>query len=272
MDEQVLQASAFLKDNLQSQAKIALILGSGLGGVVDQTQVQKRIPYPQIPCFPCSTIQGHRGAFVLTEIQKRPVYALEGRFHYYEGKSLKEVTFPIRVLRQLGVKMLIVTNAAGIINEKFKPGEFMMIADHINLMGDNPLRGPNWDSWGPRFPNLTHAYDPKLIRLALTLARQRRFRLRKGVYAGVSGPSYETPSEIGMLKMMGADAVGMSTVPEVIVANHQGTRVCGFSCLTNYTSGHFHKNASHEEVLAVSQRVTEKFGDFLKKFIVAVDL
>ena len=270
MESQALKTAEFLEQKNQKKAKIALILGSGLGDFVHRTKVNLEIPYSEIPFFSHSTVQGHKGKFIFAETGDTSLYIFQGRFHYYEGKSLEEVIFPIRVLKKLGVKVLVVTNAAGSINERFKPGEFMLIKDHLNLMGVNPLRGKNWDEWGPRFPDLSNAYDEELRKIAKKVAQETKLSLKEGVYAAVSGPSYETPAEIKMLKTLGADAVGMSTVPEVIIANHQGTRVCGFSCLTNVASGLSCHEVSHEEVLEMTKQVSEKFGRFLERFIVKI--
>ena len=266
----VLEASQFLNEKMGQNASLGIILGSGLGTFVDHLDTRKEIPYSQIPHFPMSSVSGHKGQFVFGTLASVPIYALQGRVHYYEGHSLEEVTFAVRVLKQLGVTTLIVTNAAGIINRSFKPGELMLIKDHINFLGTNPLRGPNWGDWGPRFPDLTQAYDEALRKKAKAVAKKMKLKLREGVYAAVAGPSYETPAEVKMLKTLGADAVGMSTVPEVIVANHQGMKVCGISCLTNYAA---HKSAhklGHEEVLKVTQASSKKFGLFLKEFIITV--
>jgi len=267
---QVLKAAQYLQRHIKRPAKIAVVLGSGLGSFVDRVNVEKSIPYSEIPSFPESTVEGHSGAFVIGKVNNVSVYVMQGRFHYYEGKSLQEVTFPIRVLKKLGMTKLILTNAAGILNEKFKVGETMLIRDHINFTGTNPLFGKNWDKWGPRFPNLTHAYDRKMIEIAKSTALQNKFSLQEGVYVWFSGPTYETPAEVRLLQKFGADATGMSTVPEVIVANHQGTKVCGFSCLTNYTAGNLHENVSHKQVLEAGQKAAKKFSGFLEKFIVNI--
>lgn len=270
MDSEVLKAAEFLQQKNLKKARIAIILGSGLGAVTDALQKENAISYSEIPFFPKSTVEGHPGEFLSAQLNDIPLYILRGRFHYYEGKSLAEVTFPVRLLKKLGVETLIVTNAAGILNRNFKPGEFMIIEDHINLIGDNPLRGRNWDDWGPRFPNLTKAYDLHYRKIAKRIAKQMALRLYEGVYVAIPGPSYETPAEVRMLQTLGADAVGMSTVPEVIVAAHQGTRVCGFSCLTNFAPGISHQKVTHEDVLATTQKASEKFSRFLQNFIIKI--
>lgn len=271
MNAALLKATEFIKKkNQNKKARIAIILGSGLGTFSETLNIKSAISYSEIPFFPRSTVEGHRGRLLLAEMSGVLFYVLEGRFHYYEGKSLQDVTFPIRVLKKLEVEILIVTNASGSLNKNFKRGEFMLIKDHINLIGDNPLRGKNWDDWGPRFPNLTTAYEPKLRNTAKRIAKKMKVKLHEGVYAAISGPSYETPAEAKMLQIMGADAVGMSTVPEVIVAAHQGTRVCGVSCLTNDAASFSHKGATHEEVLKVMKEGSKKLSQFLHAFIIEI--
>lgn len=235
-------------------AKIGLILGSGLGDLVNKMEDTKVAPYSEIPHFPVSTVAGHGNCLVGGTIGGKKVIAMQGRFHYYEGYSLEEVTFPVRVLRRLGVNLLIITNAAGGINPDFHPGDLMLITDHINFLGLNPLRGENLPELGPRFPDLTEAYDASLRRLAREKAAFLGITLREGIYAWVGGPSYETPAEIRMLRILGADAVGMSTVPEVIVATHSGMKVLGFSCITNVAAGLGHTKLHHEEVVETAQK------------------
>lgn len=266
----VLEASQILNEKIGQKASIGIILGSGLGTFADHLENKKVIPYSEIPHFPTSSVSGHKGQFVFGTVNRVPVYVLQGRVHYYEGHSLEEVTFAVRVLKQLGTKTLIVTNAAGSINRSYKPGDLMLIKDHINLLGTNPLRGKNWEEWGPRFPDLSQAYDENLRKKAKAAAKKIKITLREGVYVAVSGPSYETPAEVKMLKALGADAVGMSTVPEVIVANHQGMKVCGISCLTNFAAHTGAHKLGHEEVLRTTQKVSEKFGLFLKTFVITI--
>lgn len=266
-DSTVKIAAQFIKEKIP-EASIAIVLGSGFGDFTQSVEEKKSIPYSQIPHFPKSTVEGHFGNFVWGKIKDIPIFILEGRFHYYEGKTLGEVTFPVRVLKKLGIQTLILTNAAGSLNRRFRPGEFLLIKDHLNLIGDNPLRGKNWDSWGPRFPNLTTAYDSELRQLAKKIAKKMNFKLLEGIYAGIGGPSYETPAEAKMLQTLGADAVGMSTIPEVIVAAHQGTRICAFSCLSNYAADLSHQGANHQEVLHMMKKVSKQFSRFLCEFIV----
>lgn len=269
MEKNVLTAASFLKKKLTAcpKAKIAIILGSGLGTFVDSLKTKKEIPYSKIPHFPPSTVEGHAGKFIFSKIENIPVYLLQGRIHYYEGKTMQEVTFPVRVLKKLGVEILIITNAAGALNESYRPGEFMLIKDHLNLMPDHPLRGKNWDKWGPRFPDLSGAYDEKYRLLAKKIAKETAFSLHEGIYVAISGPSYETPAEVKMLRLLGADASGMSTVPETIVARHQGMKVCAISCLANMATGIDHGKPNHAEVLEITRKSSDKFYLFLRKLV-----
>lgn len=247
------EAADFIAGKM-NQAEIGLILGSGLGGLVEQIQDAKTIPYQDIPHFPVSTVAGHGSRLVGGTIKDKNVIAMQGRFHYYEGYTLAEVTFPIRVMQKLGITTLIVTNAAGGLNPDFKPGDLMLITDHINFMGINPLRGKNYPELGPRFPDLTEAYDPALHQLARNTAQSLGIPLQEGVYVWIGGPSYETPAEVKMLQRLGGDAVGMSTVPEVIVANHSGMKVLGLSCITNVAAGLGHTKLDHREVVETAQQ------------------
>ena len=274
MDESVLQAVRFLEKKNSILPSVGIVLGSGLGSFTESLSIECAIPYKEIPNFPQSSVPGHEGVLVVGHVNKVSVYVLKGRVHYYEGKTLQEVTFPIRVFKKMGINTIIFTNAAGILNLNYKPGEFMLIRDHLNFLGENPLRGKNWDEWGPRFPNLLNAYDENLRRLAKQIAEKVSFPLQEGIYAAISGPTYETPAEARMLQILGADVVGMSTVPEVIVARHQGTRVCGFSCLTNYAADlshqKGHEDVTHEEVLDTTRKVSGRFSHFLQTFIGAI--
>lgn len=267
--EKISKAADFLNATFQKKANIAIVLGSGLGGpFVDSLKESQKISYKDIPHFPESTVLGHAGSFAWGLVEDIPVYILQGRVHFYEGHSLSDVTFPIRVLKKIEVKTLIVTNASGIVQPSLKPGEFMIIKDHINFMGHNPLRGKNDEAWGPRFPDLTHAYDKDFRIIAKRIAKKIHLTLHEGVYVGVPGPSYETPAEVKMFRRLGGHAVGMSTVPEVIVARHQGMRVFGISCLANYAASHH--TLTHEDVLAITQKASKKFGHFLKEFIINI--
>lgn len=261
------QAVAHIRTQLAEIPHIAIILGSGLGEYAASFSEPTIIPYTDIPHFPRSTVTGHKGRLVFQQFDGFSVIAMQGRFHYYEGYTLEQVTFPVRVLGLLGVSRLLVTNASGGLNPDFQPGDLMLIRDHLNLMGDNPLRGQHEERFGPRFPDMTEAYNQADAQVFESAAQALGITLRQGVYAGLSGPSYETPAEIKMLRVLGADAVGMSTVPEVIVANQMGMRVSGVSCITNLAAGiHPHK-LSHQEVIETTQRVKTRFIRLLERVV-----
>ena len=257
--EKAVTAAAYIQKRAAQSPKIGLVLGSGLGVLAEQMTRAVKIPYRDIPSFPISTVPGHAGQLVLGKLGGNDVVTMQGRFHYYEGYALSEVTFPVRVMHELGVETVIVTNAAGGINESFESGDLMLIRDHINFTFRNPLIGRNQPEWGPRFPDMSEAYDRSLRKLAREVASEQGIRLQEGVYAGVTGPSYETPAEIRMLRTLGGDAVGMSTVPEVIVARHMGMRVLGISCITNMAAGVLDQPLSHEEVMETAERVRGTF-------------
>jgi purine-nucleoside phosphorylase len=252
-------------DFIQSQCperKIqgAVVLGSGLGVFADTLQNPVPIPFSKVPNFPPVTVQGHAGQLVIGDIAPGfTIACMQGRFHHYEGHDMKTVAFPTRVFKQLGAGFMIVTNAAGGINTGFKPGALMLITDHINLMGDNPLKGANFDFIGPRFPDMSEAYNLQLRKTALSVAKKEKIDLQQGVYAGLSGPCYETPAEIRMLRTLGADAVGMSTVPEVIAANHAALPILGISCITNLAAGLSDNKLSHDEVMETAEQVRNQF-------------
>ena len=257
---QVQEAAAYIKEKLGGRApEIAITLGSGLGDLADHLVDAVQIPYGEIPHFPVSTVAGHKGQFVVGKLEGREVLCMQGRFHYYEGHDLKQVTLPVRVMKLLGISTLIVTNAAGGINTGFRPGNLMLIEDHLNLTGENPLIGENLEVFGDRFFDMTVAYDAGYRALAEQLAAELNIPLQKGVYAWLTGPNYETPAEIRYLRAIGADAVGMSTVPEVLVARHSGLRVCGISCITNLAAGMGDGLLSHEEVKETADRVKVDF-------------
>ncbi|MFZ5641811.1 MAG: purine-nucleoside phosphorylase [Bacillota bacterium] len=263
---------SFLKEKAAAGAEIGLILGSGLGTLADEIEAPVVIPYSDIPNFPVSTVEGHAGQLVVGRLEGKRVVAMQGRFHYYEGYPLQQVVFPVRVMSKLGIKVLVVTNAAGGINHGYEPGDLMLIRDHLNLTGNNPLIGPNDDEFGPRFPDMSEAYDRSLMEMAEKVALGNKLKLQKGVYAGLTGPTYETPAEIKYLRGIGADAVGMSTVPEVIVANHAGIRVLGISCITNMAAGVLPQKLTHEEVMETAERVREKFTRLVKGVLREVSL
>ena len=247
--------------------KLGIILGSGLGGFADTLARPVIIPYGELPDFPQSSVHGHAGRLVLGFLGEVPVVAMQGRVHFYEGYEPWQVGFPARVLCALGIKALTVTNAAGGINAGFTVGDLMAMADHLNLAGYNPLVGLNDDRLGPRFPDLSQAYDPGLRAVLHAAAKAEGVVLREGVYASLSGPSYETPAEIRMLRTLGADAVGMSTVPEVIVAAHMGVKVAGISCITNLAAGISKQKLSHAEVSETADRVKDVFTRLLRRFL-----
>ena len=261
------EASHYIKEKLQAEPTIGLILGSGLGILADEIENPVVIPYESIPHFSASTVSGHEGQLVSGLLEGKQVIAMQGRFHYYEGYSLEKVTFPVRVMKELGVESLLVTNAAGGINESFEPGDLMLITDHINNMGVNPLIGKNNDELGSRFPDMSEAYNREFISLAKKCATKIGLNVKKGVYVGNTGPSYETPAEIRMLRTLGGDAVGMSTVPEVIVARHAGIRVLGISCISNMAAGILDQPLSHQEVIETTEKVRGNFLKFVKQII-----
>lgn len=249
----------YLEGRIEEKPSIALILGSGLGGLADLIESPLDIEYKDIPNFPVSTVEGHDGKLVFGKLGNRNVVAMKGRFHFYEGYDLKDVTFPVRVLASLGIENLIVTNAAGGSNKDFKPGDLMIIKDHINFTGQNPLMGPNLNDRGPRFLDMSYAYNKDLIQLARKSGEKLDLELKEGIYMWFTGPTYETPSEIKLAQVLGADAVGMSTVPEVIVANHEGIKVLGISCITNMAAGILDQPLNHEEVVETSLMVKDNF-------------
>lgn len=244
-------------------AQIGVILGSGLGEYAQRLRDAVRLPYGDIPGFPRSTVAGHAGMWCCGTLHGKRVAMMQGRFHGYEGYSLRDVTLPVRVMQALGIGTLIVTNACGGINLSFKPGDLMLIADVLSMTGQNPLTGPNLDAFGPRFPDMSCALDQGLRQIARDCARELGFSLQEGVYAQMPGPSYETPAEIRMLRTLGADAVGMSTVPEIIVARHGGMRTLGISCVTNMAAGILDQPLCHEEVTQTAERVKERFAALL---------
>jgi purine-nucleoside phosphorylase len=253
------------------EPRIAIVLGSGLGGFADDFDDAVRIPYEQIPGFSRSTVEGHEGRLIVGKVDSVPVLAMQGRVHYYEGYALEEVTFPVRTFKLLGIKTLVLTNAAGGINVELTQGALMVISDHLNLMGDNPLRGPNDERFGPRFPDMSTVYSPALQELVVEEAKAIGVEVRRGVYGGLSGPSYETPAEIHLLRNLGADAVGMSTVPEAIVARHMDMEVLGISCITNMAAGISDEPIDHAEVMATGDRVRGTFTQLLRKVVSAIN-
>ena len=255
---QIDETAAAVRTRIAELPQIGLILGSGLGGLADSVENPVRLPYGELPHWPVSTVIGHQGQLILGRLEGRHVMVMQGRSHYYEGYSMAQITLPVRVMQRLGVKFLIVTNAAGGVNPDFVPGDLMLITDHLNLVGMaglSPLRGPNLDEFGPRFPDMSRAYDLELRELACRVAAEKNLSLRQGVYACLAGPSFETPADLRFLRGVGVDAVGMSTVPEVTVAHHGGTRVLGISGVSNKANLDGNTLTTHEEVLDAGKKI-----------------
>ena len=282
--EKAQEAAEFIRSRYDKEIKIALVLGSGLGAFADDLENAVRIPYEEIPHFARSTVEGHAGQLVLGEVGGVPLAVQQGRFHFYEGYDMPQVIFPMRVFGLLGIETVILTNAAGSVRTSMRPGSLMLIRDHLNMMGINPLRGTNDERFGARFPDMTAVYDKYLQEItyqeALTIAQERfengtdkeftRFMWR-GVYCALSGPTYETPAEIRMFRLIGADAVGMSTVPEAIAARHQGMKVLGISCITNLAAGMTGGVINHEEVMETGARVADVFKELLRRIILKIN-
>jgi len=267
----ITESVEFINQKSNIKPKIAIILGTGLGRLAEDIQEKEIIPYSDIPNFPISTVQGHGGNLVLGKLENKEVVAMQGRFHYYEGYNLKEVTFPVRVMKKLGAEVIIISNAAGGMNRFFKRGDLMLITDHINLFGDNPLIGPNDEELGLRFPDMSEAYDRKLIELTLKVALKEKIKLHQGIYVGLTGPTLETPAEYRFLIKIGADAVGMSTVPEVIVANHMGMKVLGISCITDLAINGVIVKTGLEEILKAASNAEPIMTKLVKKVIQKID-
>jgi purine-nucleoside phosphorylase len=261
------EAADYIKSQIKSAPETGLILGSGLNDLAEEVKDSVIIEYGKIPHFPSSTAPGHKGQLVVGKLQDRDVLVMQGRFHFYEGYPMETIVFPIRVMKLLGIKNLIVTNAAGGVNESFIPGDLMVIEDHIKMGGGHPLIGPNNDDFGPRFPDMSQAYSRSLIEAARMVAEKQGLNLKSGVYTYMTGPSFETPAEIRMLRTLGADAVGMSTVPEVITAAHCGINVLGISCISNMAAGILDQPITEEEVIEAGQKVKSKFASLLKGII-----
>ncbi len=274
--EEIKQTTTYIQAHTKHQPNIGLILGSGLSPLAEEVEAADHIPYEEIPHFPVSRVSGHTGKLVVGKLVGQTVLVMQGRTHFYEGYSMQHITLPVRAMQVMGIKTLIVTNAAGGINQSFKAGDLMLIVDHINMPGiggHHPLRGSNLTQFGPRFPSMTHAYDLDLIAIARQAARKLDLTLREGVYLCLAGPSFETPAEIRFLKAIGADAVGMSTVPEVVVANHGGMRVLGISSITNVTIQETTAEAetTHEEVLETGKMIVPKLMVLLKAILAEID-
>jgi purine-nucleoside phosphorylase len=261
------EAVSFIRSKTKSEPPIGIILGTGLGGLVKEIRIETSIDYGSIPHFAESTVESHHGRLLFGVLAGKHVVAMQGRFHYYEGYSMPQITFPVRVMKFLGVQSLLISNAAGALNPLFQKGDVMMISDHINLLGDNPLIGPNDDSLGPRFPDMSEPYSKELIRLAEECALDLKIRLQKGVYVALTGPNLETRAEYRFLRTIGADAVGMSTVPEVIVAVHMGLKVLGFSIVTDECFPDALKPVTLEEVIAVANQAEPKMTAVMKEIV-----
>lgn len=262
------KAADYVKDKIGPEPEIGMILGSGLGFLGDEVDNPIFIEYSEIPGFPVSTVKGHKGRFVIGTFMGRQVIIMQGRFHYYEGWEMKEIIMPVRLMKLIGVKKLIVTNAAGGINFDFAPGDLMIIEDHINFLGINALRGKNIDEFGTRFPDMSFGYSEDIRGKIENAAAAADVDIKKGVYSMVSGPSFETPAEIKMLRALGADAVGMSTVPEVVAANHCGIEVAGISLITNMAAGILKQVLTHEEVMETAEMAKDKFAELIRKLLI----
>jgi purine-nucleoside phosphorylase len=278
--EEASAAAEYIRSRFPDDVGIAVVLGSGLGAFADQLTKTVKVPYGEIPGFARSTVEGHAGQLVLGELDGKKLAVQQGRLHYYEGYEMDRVTLPVRTFGLMGIKNLILTNAAGSLNTDMPPGSLMLISDHLNCLGVNPLRGANDNRFGPRFPDMSEVYDRELQQIAHdnaeAIAKERFDKgvdteptdfLHRGIYCALSGPTYETPAEIRMYRILGADAVGMSTVPEAIAARHQGMRVLGISCITNFGAGMSEEPINHDEVMETGQRVAEVFGELLKRTI-----
>ncbi len=263
------ETAKWLESKVGWTPKIALVLGSGLGALASYIEGKVEIPYAEIPGFPQTTVPGHAGTLLFGKLQGVPVVAMKGRFHHYEGYDMGTVVFPVRVFFRMGIRNLFLTNAAGGVNLSFIPGDLMAVTDHIGLWADSPLRGPNEDELGPRFPDVSKVYDPALVKLASEVAEQNGFQIREGVYSYCRGPAFETPAEIRALRVLGADAVGMSTVPEAVAARHMGMRVLAISCITNMAAGIFDQPLTHEEVMETGKMVEKRFSSLVAGIVAA---
>jgi purine-nucleoside phosphorylase len=273
--QEIDEATNFIRSRITQIPKIGLVLGSGLGGMADDVENPTIFAFRDIPHWPVSTIEGHAGRLLIGTLYGKPAMVMQGRVHYYEGYTMDQVTFPIRVMQRLGIKTIILTNAAGAIAPDFQPGDVMILNDHIGLIGMaglNPLRGPNLSEFGPRFPDMGQPYDRELIKLAVKVAREKHVSLHEGVYVCLSGPSFESPADLRFLRIIGADAVGMSTVPETIVARHGGTRVMAFSGISNKANLDGSTETTHEEVLAAGKMIVPKLSTIIRGVIEAMKI
>jgi purine-nucleoside phosphorylase len=271
MLEHIQETTNYIRSKISFEPEFGIVLGTGLGGLVNEIEVISTLLYRDIPHFPVSTVKGHEGHLIFGRLGGRNVIAMQGRFHYYEGYSMKEITFPIRVMKQLGIKLLILSNAAGGVNPEYQIGDLMIIRDHINLMGNNPLIGKNDLELGPRFPDMSDAYDKNIIRHATKIARIHNIHFQVGVYAAVTGPTFETPSEYKYIRILGADAVGMSTVPETIVARHMGLPVFAVSVISDLGVEGKIVEITHEDVIDAASMVEPKMTLVIKEMIEKMD-
>lgn len=270
--ERIKKAAQYIKEKTDFQPDIGIILGTGLGSLADYIDKTASISYADIPEFPVSTVFGHEGRLILGMLSGKKVMAMQGRFHYYEGYTMQEVTMPVRVMKELGIKLLVASNACGGLNPSFEAGDIMVITDHINFMGSNPLIGQNLDEYGPRFPDMSQVYDRDLAEILEKVAKKQGINIKKGVYVAVSGPNYCTKAELRMLIRLGSDAVGMSTVPEAITAKHCGLRVAGISCITDMAIPDTMVPPTHEEIVRVAESVKPKFTALVRQFVEEVRL
>jgi purine-nucleoside phosphorylase len=270
MLKKIKETSSFISEKIKGKPEIGIVLGTGLGGLVNEINTKVTIPYSDIPNFPVSTVKGHKGQLIFGELGGKRVMAMQGRFHYYEGYSMKDITFPIRIFSHLGIKLLVLSNAAGGVNPAYNVGDIMFIKDHINLMGDNPLLGPNEEELGPRFPDMSEVYDKKVIRMASKIANQNNIHFQVGVYAAVSGPTFETPAEYKYIRTIGSDAVGMSTVPEAIVARHMDLPCFAVSVISDLGIEGKIIEISHEDVIDAASMVEPKMTIIIKELLSSI--
>ena len=272
MLEKIKQTAAYIKEKTGFDPEVGIVLGSGLGGLTNEIETKHSLEYSSIPNFPVSTVKGHGGKLIFGLLGGKKVMALQGRFHYYEGWTMQEATFPVRVMKELGIQRIILSNAAGGMNPAYRVGDIVIITDHINLMPGNPLIGKNYDELGPRFPEMSEPYDSSMTKLAKQIADRHGFRSHFGVYAAVSGPCFETPAEYRYIRTIGADLVGMSTVPEVIVARHGGIPCFAVSIVTDLGGFEEAQKVSHEEVLAVANTAEKKMTTIIKELLTSIDV
>lgn len=270
MLEKIKETAQFIRGQVEQMPSLGIILGTGLGQLVDHIRIVKEIPYKDIPNMPVSTVEGHSGKLIFGYLGDKYILAMQGRFHYYEGYDMKQVTFPVRVMKAIGVDTLFVSNAAGGMNKEFRVGDIMIITDHINLFPENPLRGKNFEELGPRFPAMTEAYSHDLVRMADEIAAEKNIRVMHGVYVGTAGPTFETPAEYEYFRVIGGDAVGMSTVPEVIVANHAGMKVFGVSVITDLGGKDITEVPTHEEVQKAAVKAQPFMTEIMKEMVARI--